>query len=256
MIIDEIKEAVAKDFISKNTRQDGRNFLTYRDITVTKNVIPNAEGSALAQIGDTKVYAGVKIDLATPYVDKPDEGIIVVNCELSPIAHFKFESGPPTEDSIELARVVDRGLRSSGALDFKKLFLEEAKVLSVYVDLAVVDHSGNLTDCSYLAAMAALKTAMVPKYEGGKLIKDERPNKLEINNDVVCTSFEKIGGKLLIDCTDEEEIASSGRVSLASCDDSHFCAGQKSGSAGFTVKEMDSMLDMALEARKLLVSKL
>jgi exosome complex component RRP42 len=80
-------------------------------VKITKGIIPNAEGSAMAELGDTKVLCGVKIDVMKPYADRPTEGVFTVQAEFLPLAHPEFESGPPKEGSIELSRVVDRGIR-------------------------------------------------------------------------------------------------------------------------------------------------
>jgi len=65
MILDEVKETYIKDLLKQGKRGDERGLMDYREIKLTKGYIPNAEGSALCQIGDTKVLVGVKIDLST-----------------------------------------------------------------------------------------------------------------------------------------------------------------------------------------------
>ncbi|PIO06154.1 RNA-binding protein [Candidatus Micrarchaeota archaeon CG08_land_8_20_14_0_20_59_11] len=249
MILDEVKEAYVRDLLAKGSRADGRQLLQYRKVKVTKGAYPNAEGSALAEIGDTKVAAGVKFDAAIPFPDRPQEGVFMVNSEFPILAHPAFEPGPPNENSIELARVVDRGIRSAEVIDLKSLVLEEGKVLGIFVDLYVLDHSGNLIDCAALAAMAALADAKVPKYdaETKKLLRDQPVGALPIAHKIVTCSFEKIGSKILADGTDEEEIASDGRYTIATADSKTICATQKSGAAGFTRQEIVKMMDIALE---------
>lgn len=256
MILDQVKEEYVKDLMTKGKRADGRGLHDYREIRVDKNLFTNSEGSALAHIGDTKVLAAVKFDVLTPFADRPNEGVVMCNSEFSPMAHPDFQAGPPDENSIELARVVDRGLRSANAVDVKKLFLEEGKVMGVFIDLYTLDHCGNLTDTAALAAMAALTTARVPKYEAGKLVRDESTGKLELNDVVVTTTFEKIAGKLVVDASGEEEVASEGRFTLATANDGKVAAGQKSKQAGFTQAEFLNMVDLALEKREQLIKHL
>jgi len=173
------------------------------------------------------------------------------------MAHPEFEPGPPNEKSIELARVVDRGIRSANVVDAKKLFLEENKALGVFIDLYILDHCGNLTDAASLAAMAALRTAKVPKYEDGKLVRDgESKGMLELNNNVVTTTFEKVNGKLLVDASDEEEVASDGRFTIATADGDFVAACQKSGAAGFTENEFMQMIDWSMVKRKELIQNI
>jgi len=250
MITNEVKEAFVLDLMKKNSRLDSRGMLEYRQISVEKNVYENCEGSAIAHIGETKVVAGLKLDLATPFADRPTQGVIMFNAEFSPVAHPDFTAGPPDERSVELARVVDRGIRSAECIDLDRLFLEEGKVLGVYIDLFIIDHNGNLTDTAYLASMAALKNAKMPKYEDGKLIREERTAALPVARDVVSCTFEKVGDRILLDAREEEEVSSSGRVTLATCGDDLLCASQKSGRAGFSRQEFESMIDTSLEKRK------
>ncbi len=250
MILDEIKEAYVRDLIQKNKRVDGRGLLDYRSISVQKNVLPNAEGSALAYVGDTKVLAGVKFGVMEPFADRPDEGVVMVGSEFSPVAHPEFQAGPPDERSIELARVVDRGIRSAGVVDVASLAQSNGKVLGVFIDLYTIDHSGNLIDAAALAAMAALTTARVPQYENEKIMKTDSDKPLKLANTVLTTSFEKIGDKILVDANNEEEVASDGRITIATADPELMCAAQKSGSAGFSQKELDYVIDLAMQKRR------
>ena len=253
MIVEEVKEAYIKSLLKKGRRADGRGQFDYRPIKVEKNFIANAEGSALAQIGDTKVLAGIKFDVMAPFKDRPEEGVAMVNAEFCTLAHPEFESGPPNEKAIELARVVDRGIRSAEIIDLKKFFLEEEKVLGLFIDLWVLDHSGNLTDTAALAAMAALKCTKVPKYEDKALVREEFTGPLALSRDVVATTFEKIEGKSVVDGTDEEEIASEARLTLATCGDDLLCASQKSGRGAYAEDELLGLIDAAFEKRKELV---
>ncbi|MFH1257738.1 MAG: RNA-binding protein [Candidatus Micrarchaeota archaeon] len=247
MILDEIKEDYVKDLLKGNKRPDDRGMLDYREITLEKGYLKNAEGSCFAQIGNTKVLAGVKFDIVEPYRDRPEEGVFQVTAEFLPAAHPEFNPGPPNESSIELARVVDRGIRSANAIDVKKLFLEEKKALGIFVDLYIMDHSGNLIDCAALAAMGALMDTKIPKYEDGKLNRTDFVGPLPVSKKVSVCSFERIDGKLVLDATDEEEVASEGRLSIATCDGDLVCAAQKSGRAAFRKDEMLQMIDIALE---------
>jgi len=66
-------------------RIDGRGQWDSRDITLETNCLYNAEGSAKVRIGNTWVLAGVKIDVGEPFPDTPNQGIFVVNAELTPL---------------------------------------------------------------------------------------------------------------------------------------------------------------------------
>ena len=159
-VISKMKKKRITQLISEGKRLDGRGKLDYRDIRVEKGIIGTAEGSAMVCLGQTEVVVGIKIGLNAPYPDTPDEGILAVNAELVPLASPTFEPGPPDERAIELARVVDRGIRSSGAVDLKKLcIIPGRRVYILFLDIYVLNHDGNLIDASALAALAALSDA-------------------------------------------------------------------------------------------------
>lgn len=252
MILDEAKAAFIKDLVSRGKREDGRAFDEYRPIKLDVSPFENAEGSAIAHIGDTKVVCGIKMDAMSPFPDRPTEGVVMFGCEFLTMAHPSFEPGPPSENAIELARVVDRGIRAAKTLDGNDFSMPglEGKVWGVFIDLWVLDHNGNLTDTAALAAMAALKNTRVPKLEDGKIIRTESSGKLKLANTVVTTTFEHVGTKFLADASYGEEVASDGRLTWASGDDTHFAAAQKSGAHGFTLSEMDELMDLSLAKRK------
>ncbi|MBI4361522.1 exosome complex protein Rrp42 [Candidatus Micrarchaeota archaeon] len=247
MILDQVKKNFIQQKIQDGEREDGRGFFDYRPIRIQKGFVPNAEGSCLAQIGDTKVLCGVKFDVMAPFADRPEEGVFMTNAEFAPLAHPDFHPGPPNEDSIELARVVDRGIRSAELLDVKNMFLEEGKVLGLFVDLYILDHEGNLMDTAALAAMGALLDTKVPKYEGGKIVRNEFLGPLKLSDTVVTTSFERIGSQIIVDAAPAEETASSGRLTLGTADGDLICATQKSGRAGITRPQYDEMMDVAFQ---------
>ena len=105
-----------KNLILKDVRSDNRKPLDYRQITVEYDVSKSAEGSARVKIGDTEVLAGVKMAVGTPFPDTPEEGVLMVGAELTPLASPRFETGPPSIEAIELSRVTDRGIRESKSI--------------------------------------------------------------------------------------------------------------------------------------------
>ena len=116
-IVPEITKESIINLAVNDKREDGRELDEYRDISIETDVISKAEGSARVKIGDTQVIVGIKPQIGAPFPDTPDLGVLMTNCEMLPMADPTFEPGPPSEDSIELARVVDRGIRESELVD-------------------------------------------------------------------------------------------------------------------------------------------
>lgn len=249
MQITTITEGYIKDLLMKGTREDGRELMKYREIKVNKGFIPNAEGSAEVTIGNTKVLVGVKLGAGSPMPDKPNEGNLITSAELLPIASEQFETGPPTPGGIELARVIDRGIRAAGMLDTKGLFIEEDKVWDVFVDVYILNYDGNLFDAGTLAASVALSTARMPKYEDKKVIREGNLGRLTINNAVTSCTFAKIAGSVILDPDGNEEAVMSGRITIAN-DENVVRAMQKGLKGSFSPKELENLMDITFDRSK------
>lgn len=245
----ELDVNLVKEIVEKNKRLDGRRFDEYREVIVETGIVSSAEGSARVKIGDTEVVAGVKIQIGTPFPDTPEEGVLIVSAELLPLASPEFESGPPGEQAIELARVVDRAIRESKCIDFKKLFIEEDKVWMVYIDIDVLDHDGNLIDAAGMAAAAALINARIPPIEDDKAVYDKKGAEgLPMHGVPISTTFVKIGGNILADPNLAEFKALDARLTAGTINldgKIKFCSMQKGGSSGFTADEIEKILEMA-----------
>ncbi len=248
MIIEELKKDTINNLIKNNQRIDGRGMYDYREIKIEKNVLTSAEGSAKVSLGNTQILVGVKVDLATPYPEKPDEGTLSVHAELLPLASPTFEIGPPSEEAIELARIIDRGIRSSECIDLKKLYIEEDKVWSVNIDIYVLDHDGNMIDASGLAAVAAIENLKIPTYEDGEVIRDKYTI-LQIREYPLYFTFSKISGRIICDPNQAEEIASDCRFTVCLGEDMIYAI-QKGGRGSFKREEIFEMIEIGLKKRK------
>lgn len=236
--------------LKENKRLDLRKPFEYRDIEVETGISVNAEGTARVRIGKTEVIVGVKMDTQEPYPDHEDEGTMVTGMEFSPISGERYESGPPQMDSIEVARVVDRGIRESGFIDWKKLCIKAGeRVWSIMIDIYCINDDGNVMDASAIGAVAALKFARFPVYDE----KEEKvkfgeftENKLPLTDNVPLTmTFHKIGDGLIADPTREEEDASDGRLTLSISSakkDKMINSMQKGGITPITTDEMDEII--------------
>ena len=208
-----------KSMFEEGKRFDGRGLMDVRDFEVEYGVSNKAEGSARVKLGNTEVIVGVKLQTQEPYSDHKDEGTLMVGMEINPSAGERYEPGPPKIDAIEIARVVDRGIRESGYIDFKKLCIKEGEtVWSVMVDIYAINDDGNLLDASAIGAVAALKMTKIPEYteEEGVQYGNLTDNGLPLTeNESLMMTFYKVGNQLLFDPTRDEEDASSARLTLA-----------------------------------------
>jgi len=257
MEIENITKKRIKEFLEEKKRFDNRKLDEFREIEIKMGVSKNAEGSARVKIGDTEVIAGVKIDLTEPYPDSEDEGTLITTVELLPLSSVEFEPGPPRIDAIEIARIVDRGIRESGFIDFKKLCIKKGeKVFGIFLDIYSINDAGNLIDACCLAAIAALSTAKMPKYDPKtEKIKygefTSKPLPLTKKRPITIT-FYKIGNEIFIDPVSEEEESSEARISLALTNDKEISINsiQKGKPETFTEKEIEKIIDLAVEKFK------
>jgi len=253
-----VREHVLRS-LDLGVRFDGRKLDEFRKITLEKDISKNAEGSSKVIIGDTEVLAGVKTAVEAPYPDSPKEGNLMVNTELLPLSNPEYESGPPSEEAIEVSRIIDRGIREANTIDRKKLCLTpKESVWSVMIDVVTMNAHGNIIDAGALAAIAALTTAKLPKYEDGVVKYDELTSSglpLSKNIPVTVTVY-KIGKHLIVDPLPDEEAVADARLTAAILEDDTLVALQKGGEEAITPEDVDAMVALAQvkskELRKLL----
>jgi exosome complex component RRP42 len=236
-----VKQKRIAELISSGKRLDRRGLTDYREVKIEVGVIERAEGSARVRLGKTEVLVGTKIEVGQPFSDTPNEGVLTVNAELVPLASPTFEPGPPDEKSIELARIVDRGIRESKAIELEKLCIEPGKkVFIVFVDVYVLNHDGNLIDASVMAALAALLNTKMSNYEveGGEIKVKPGYMPLPIRNYPVAVTFAKISDKLIVDPWLEEEQVMESRLTITMDKDGNICAIQKGGYGYFTLQQI------------------
>lgn len=243
-ILDELRKDYVCKLIRKGNRIDGREFHEHRSITVEREIIKRAEGSARVRIGETDVLVGMKMEPKEPFPDTPNEGIIITNAELVPLASPEFEPGPPDENSIELARVVDRGIRESGAIDLKKLCVKEGeKVWAVFIDVHVLNDDGNLTDASALGAISALLNATIPQERYGLNGEVSFP----VKDTPVAVTMIEIEGNILVDPNLYEENAANSRLTVILNAEGALSGMQKSGSGELMTETVIEMVEIGIE---------
>ncbi|MEM2142328.1 MAG: exosome complex protein Rrp42 [Candidatus Thorarchaeota archaeon] len=254
-VISHIDRAHIRGLLDRGERSDGRKFDEYRKIEIQTGVVSaKAEGSAIAKIGNTSVIAGVKVVPGEPYPDSPDEGVVMISAEMAPIASPFFEIGPPSEGAIELARVVDRGIREAEMIDSKKLNIEGGKkVYMIFCDLYTLEHDGNLIDACSIAAVAALLDTKFPemRLEGTELVPTGNMLRVPIQNLPIEVTMSKIGDHLIVDPILKEEMVQDCRLTLSVDEQDNFTAIQKGGGVGtLSLRMIEDAMDMALRKSK------
>jgi len=250
-VIDQLKKAQILELLEQGKRIDGRALDEPREITIEINAIPKANGSARVRLGDSEVLCGVKIQPDRPFPDMGDKGIFMCTAELLPLSHPTVETGPPQAPVIELARVVDRGIRESHMVDVSQLVIEKDKsVVGVFADIVVIDYDGNLFDaCSYSAA-AALLTSTTPKWtmvDDKVTLVDGEESPLPTTTIPVSVTMGKIGNHIIVDPNGDEWASMDARITITSDSDGNICALQKGGNDGFTQEEINQCGEISVK---------
>jgi exosome complex component RRP42 len=246
MIVEHLRRAQMQELLAESKRLDGRALSETRPLKIETNIIQKANGSARVMLGNTQVIAGVKIETDEPYEGLEDKGILIVSAEVLPLASAYSEPGPPDENAVELARVVDRGIRESEMLDLSKLVLVEGKIVyATFVDVSILNIDGNLFDATSYAAVSALLTAKLPKLkvEDGKVVNTGEVMPAPVRTIPVSITMAKIGDVIIADPTSEEEAVMDGRVTMTTDAEGNVCAVQKGGTGAFSLEQIHHIVD-------------
>jgi len=239
-VVSELMRAHVYRLASSGQRVDGRGLDEPRKVTLVRSFVNTAEGSARVKLGNTDVLVGIKMSVGAPYPDTPNTGVLSTSVELIPMASPTFEAGPPRPDAIELARVVDRGIRESKMVNTEKLCITpKEKVWIMFIDIHVLDFDGNLFDaCSY-GAVAALASTIVPAKVQG--LGEDFP--LAVEHWPVSVTTVKIKDILLVDPSLDEERMADARLTVTTDENGDIRAMQKGLRGSFSYDEVKRIIE-------------
>ncbi|KAG0231754.1 Exosome complex component RRP45 [Actinomortierella wolfii] len=226
-------------------RIDGRKFYDFRTLRLS---FGSDFGAVEVQLGNTRVLAKVSCEVVRPYSDKPTEGFVIFNTEMSPMASATFEMGKQTNEEVLVSRLIEKALRRSRAIDTESLCIVAGeKVWSIRVDIHFLDHDGNLTDAACIAAITALMHFRRPDIlvDNGEVtllpIEEANPVPLSIYHIPICVSFAFFnkGQHVIVDPTLLEEQVKEGDMTMTLNIHKEVCALSKAGGISL---EMDQIL--------------
>lgn len=250
LIANSIEKKHITNLLEKDRRIDGRTKTDYRDIKIETNVIGTANGSAIVELGNTKVICGVKAVMGTPYSDSPNKGSIMVGFETSPLSSPAYRLGPPQPDAIEIARMTDRVIRESECIDLESLCIVPGeKIWTIIIDLYSLDDNGNFYDTCPIAAYAALANTKIPDVsidEEGNVEILETTQPLNLQSFPVSITTYKIDDHFVIDASLKEELIADARISFGTTE-THIVSGQKGGNSGFKTKDIVEILKQSIK---------
>jgi len=148
------------------TRVDNRNFDEIRKTKITPNISPYAEGSALIEVGGTKVLCMASVDESLPHwLRNQGKGWVTAEYAMLPRAthtRARRENLRPSGRTMEIQRLIGRSLRA--VVNMKKLGERQ-----IYVDCDVIQADGGTRCASITGAFVALSLACRKLVNTGKI---------------------------------------------------------------------------------------
>uniref|UniRef100_A0A7S2RP95 Ribosomal RNA-processing protein 43 n=1 Tax=Mucochytrium quahogii TaxID=96639 RepID=A0A7S2RP95_9STRA len=241
-------------FITKSVRPDGRGLDQSRDVNISSGTVQTADGSGTVHIGRTSVCCGIKFMVGEPAIKAPDSGLLDISVSLLPVCSPEFD-GRPSELSIALGAYVSKVVDSANLVDKTELLIKEGVACFVLrADIVCLSDDGNLWDACLLSFIAALSDLGLPNVdvvnvEGDKdktqvvQIGTECPNKLQINNWPVSSTFGLFGDQLLLDPTNEEMRVLDGVLTVVLTENGDVACVQKTDGPSVSMSVLDACLD-------------
>lgn len=188
------------------TRQN-RAAHALRDVQITPNFLPHADGSVLIACGNTKIICTATIDEAVPpFLRGKGEGWVTAEYGMLPAStqsRMKREAaaGKQSGRTQEIQRLIGRSLRA--CVDMKKL--GERQIL---IDCDVIQADGGTRTASITGAFVALKIAI------HKMLADGRLAENPLTGSVAAVSVGVVGGVPLLDLDYPEDSGCDSDVNL------------------------------------------
>jgi len=248
IIVEHLRKQQMWEAISKGKRLDGRNLDEIRPIEAEVNVIRKANGSSKVNLGNSEVVAGVKVETGRPFEGLENKGALILSAEILPTASPYIEPGPPDEETIELARVVDRGIRESEMIDLDKLVLVPGEIVyTIFVDCSIINADGNLFDATSYAVVSALISSKIPifKVQDGKVIDSGDVQEPPLTTIPISITAARVGDTVILDPTAEEEACMDARITITTNSNSDFTAFQKGSTGAFTLEQLKKTAEAA-----------
>ena len=186
--------------MSEYSRKDGRAWDQLRPITIIPGYQKYAEGSALIEMGTTKVLCAASLEEKVPaFMRGQGKGWVTAEYSMLPRATNtrntrERETGKVSGRSQEIQRLIGRSLRAVTNLDT----LGER---TVHIDCDVIQADGGTRTAAITGAYVALNQALQ------MLVKNRELTQVPLLCPVAAISVGILNGELLLDLCYEEDFA-------------------------------------------------
>lgn len=143
--------------LENGERIDGRTPTEMRDVNMEVGILKSPDGSALVEVGNTRIMAAVKgpKELHPRHLQEPDRAVLQAKYRMAPFSVDDRMSPKPSRRSREISLVTKRALEPIVKLEkFPNL------AINVYIEVLEADASTRVTGIT--AASLALADAGIP----------------------------------------------------------------------------------------------
>ena len=229
-------------------RSGNRSTSTQRPINITPGYVPDAEGSALIETGNTKVICAATVEMKVPpWMRGNGSGWVTAEYSMLPRStreRVKRERSKISGRTQEIQRLIGRALRS--VTDLKAL-----GEISILIDCDVLRADGGTRTASITGAYIALHQALEGLLEKGKI------NSIPLKDQIAAISVGIVNGVPVLDLDYIEDSSAGVDMNVVMTGSGEFVELQGTGEeATFTRIELDEMLKLAeIGIKQLLLSQ-
>jgi ribonuclease PH len=222
------------------TRTDNRASDELRPVRITPGFLANAEGSALIEMGNTRVICAASVeDKLPPHLrNQRTEGWVTAEYGMLPRSthtrsHREVGRGGPSGRTHEIQRLIGRSLR---AISNRKVLGER----TITLDCDVLQADGGTRTAAITGAYVAFAIACK------RLLKDRKISKSPIVGEVAAVSVGIVDGVALLDLKYDEDSRAEVDMNVVCTGDGRFIEVQGTAEGSpFTREQMDSLLELA-----------
>lgn len=221
------------------TRSFGRAASEMRPVTLTPDVMKNADGSCLVEFGDTRVLCSATVEEGVPNWRKGSHaGWVTAEYAMLPAStnrrtprEYRGRKGR----SMEIERLIGRSLRAVTRLD-------RLGEVTITLDCDVIQADGGTRTASITGAWVALHQALLGRVEAGRL------PRLPLTGRVAAVSAGVVGGIALLDLDYPEDSRAEVDLNLVGTASGDIVEVQGTGErACFDRAQLDALLDLGQE---------
>jgi ribonuclease PH len=218
-------------------RIDGRNFNELRPLKITRSYLKNPEGSALIELGGTKVICTASVEEKVPqFLRGLGQGWVTAEYAMLPrstTVRSQRERNSANSRSLEIQRLIGRSLRA--VTDLKKMGER-----TVWLDCDVIEADGGTRTAAISGAFVALAEACLYLKQQGLI------NDIPLCGFLAAVSVGLLAGEPVLDLAYEEDAAAGVDMNVVMTADGKLVEVQGSAEdQPFSRSELEILLDLA-----------